>query len=146
MNSIPDLCEPDEQWGILTGTTHWPRTLVGYRTYLRCPYAVYNATYAWRNCVLEENGNASWVDPDMSPCPLPPISQILDHLSRTRDTADVVMVWVLLFSDDDDDDDDDVVAAAAAAAAAAADDDDDDDDDDAGVGEKEEVEEEEAEE
>ncbi len=91
MHLFSDLCEPDEDWDFFTGTTQWPRTLVGYRTYLRCPYAVYNVTYAWRDCILGDDGNATWQPPDMSPCPLPPISQILDHLNRTQDTRDEVM-------------------------------------------------------
>ncbi|KAK2161200.1 hypothetical protein LSH36_120g13012 [Paralvinella palmiformis] len=78
------------------GTFTWPETNLGYRMYVRCPYAVQKAIYAYRDCLLDPatanqteytrhyymDWKAKWHDEITDDCPDPPMEEALRKLKQ----------------------------------------------------------------
>jgi len=64
------------------GDIHWPATVVGSRTLVRCPYAYDQPFYAHRDCVLVSDLQSSkWNDVNVTRCPYSPFRQAVDRLA-----------------------------------------------------------------
>ncbi len=73
---IADMCPETDTLDSDTGNIYWPPVVVGYHISLRCPYSVYTAAFASRECQLNGTGVA-WSEADLTACPGTPLLQEL---------------------------------------------------------------------